>query len=150
MTDEQLLKSQNLQQKYAFDQVSFVKGYIENIPFSPKSMDVVISNGVINLSNEKPRVFNEINRVLKPGGRLVLSDIVSGRSFPDEITCDATLWAACVAGAMRNDLYQELITDSGLTIQQVKENPYSFISERAKGATHHYGIRSISLVATKA
>ena len=95
------------------------------------------------------KVFTEISRILKPGGRLVLSDIVSSKSFPSEITCNSALWAACIAGAMQIDVYKETIESAGLKIIEVKDNPYEFISDMAKGATRNYGVKSISLVAVK-
>jgi len=101
------------------------------------------------LSSEKEKVFQEAARVLQPGGRLVLSDIVTSVQLPENISCNATLWAACIGGAMQIDEYKHLIERSGLTIANVKENPYAFISNSAKGATIDYGIKSVSILAVK-
>lgn len=149
MTNEQLEKSSRLRDQANFSQVVFRKSYIEELPIMSNSIDVVISNGVINLSSEKAKVFNEAARVLKTGGRLAISDIVTETKLPENITCDATLWAACIGGAMQIDVYKQLIEDAGLEIVKVKDNPYAFISDNAKGATKQYGIKSISILAVK-
>lgn len=149
MTSEQLEKSTALRDQAGFDQVIFRNSYIEETPIMSNSMDVVISNGVINLSSEKEKVFHEASRVLKQGGRLVISDIVTQIQLPENITCNATLWAACIGGAMQIDAYKAMIEKAGLEIIKTKENPYAFISNSAKGATEDYGIKSISILAIK-
>lgn len=149
MTDAQLEKSSRLRDEAGFSQVVFRKSYIEELPVMSSSIDVVISNGVINLSSEKAKVFNEAARILKTGGRLAISDIVTEIKLPENITCDATLWAACIGGAMQIDAYKQLIEDAGLEIVKVKDNPYAFISDNAKGATKQYGIKSVSILAIK-
>ncbi len=149
MTDEQLEKSSRLRDEFDFSQVIFRKSYIEELPVMSSSVDVVISNGVINLSSEKAKVFNEAARVLKAGGRLAISDIVTEIKLPENITCNATLWAACIGGAMQIDGYRQLIEDAGLEIVKVKENPYAFISDSAQGATKEFGIKSVSILAIK-
>lgn len=149
MTPEQLNKAENLSKQYDFKQVVFRNSYIESIPVVSESMDAVISNGVINLSSEKEKVFREAARVLKPGGRLALSDIVTTVKLPDNISCNATLWAACIGGAMQKNEYFALIEEIGMKVVEVKENPYEFLSNSAKGATKDYGIKSISLLAIK-
>jgi len=149
MTKEQLDKSKNLRDEANFDQVIFRNSYIEEIPIVSNSIDAVISNGVINLSSEKEKVFHEVARVLKTGGRLILSDIVTSVKLPENISCNATLWAACIGGAMQIDEYKELIENEGLEIVKVKDNPYAFISNSAKGATEDYGIKSVSILAIK-
>lgn len=149
MTKEQLEKSIFLKKEFGFSQVNFLESYIEELPILSESMDAVISNGVINLSSEKNKVFQETARVLKPGGRLVLSDIVSTKKLPETISCNATLWAACIGGAMQVDEYLDLIEANRLEIVGYKDNPYAFISNGAKGATDDYGIKSISVVAIK-
>jgi len=149
MTPEQLTKSEELCKQFKFKQVVYRNSYIESIPVVSESIDVVISNGVINLSSEKEKVFREAARVLKTGGRLVLSDIVTSVKLPENITCNATLWAACIGGAMQIDEYITLIESAGLKVIKMKENPYAFLSNSAKGATKDYGIKSISLLAIK-
>lgn len=149
MTIEQIDKSIMLSHENDFNNVSYENSYIETIPLENESVDVIISNGVINLSNRKARVFTEAARVLKKGGRLAISDIVSSEQLPDSITDNATLWAACIGGAMQVDEYLKLITDAGFKISVVKDNPYAFISDNAKGATDDYGIKSISILAIK-
>jgi arsenite methyltransferase len=110
----------------------------------------VISNGVINLSADKATVFNEAARVLRPGGRLAIADIVTSLQLPEGVTCDASLWAACIGGAMQRDDYRQTIENSGFTVESVRENEqYRFVSERADNATQKYGVKSISLLALK-
>ena len=149
MTNEQLNKAEGLSKQYNFKQVVFRNSYIESIPVVSGSIDAVISNGVINLSSEKEKVFQEAARVLKTGGRLALSDIATTVKLPDNISCNATLWAACIGGALQIDEYYALIEGAGMKVVKVKENPYQFLSNSAKGATKAYGIKSISLLAIK-
>lgn len=149
MTKEQLEKSSILSEELAFNQVTFHESYIEETPIMSSSIDAVISNGVINLSSEKAKVFQEAARVLKTGGRLVISDIVTEVKLPENISCDATLWAACIGGAMQIDAYKQFIEEAGLEIVKVKDNPYAFISNSAQGATQEFGIKSVSILAVK-
>lgn len=149
MTPEQLEKSKNLGVQAGFKNVDFIQSYIEYLPVGTNTTDVVISNGVVNLSSEKANVFQEAARILKPGGRLVLSDIVTTSKLPEEISCDATLWAACIGGAMQVEEYFKLIENAGFELVEQKENPYAFLSDGAQGATKDYGIKSISLLAIK-
>jgi SAM-dependent methyltransferase len=146
MTEEQLAKARELRDDAGFDTVSFEQGYIEDLPFDDGSFDVVISNGVINLSAEKERVFAEVNRVLVPEGRLALSDIISETEMPDNIKTDADLWAACIGGAEQINNYTTMIEAIGFDVVEVRENPqYEFVSEQAQGACQKYGVKSISL-----
>ena len=150
MTDEQLAKARKLRDEAGLENVSFEKGYIEELPFEDESFDVVVSNGVINLSPEKARVFEEASRVLKPAGRLALSDIISETQMPDSIKTNADLWAACIGGAMQINNYTDTIETSGFDVVEVRENPqYEFISEQAQGACQKYGVKSVSLGARK-
>ena len=119
MTEAQRRKAGKLAEEAGIDTVAFHAGYIENVPFEDNSVDVVISNGVINLSAEKQRVFNEIARVLRPGGRLSISDIVTEQHLPETVKCDASLWAACIGGAIQQDDYQEAIQRAGLQVTTV-------------------------------
>jgi ubiquinone/menaquinone biosynthesis C-methylase UbiE len=109
----------------------------------------VISNGVINLAPEKERVFAEAARVLRPGGRLAIADIVSDQQLKESIVCDADLWASCIGGAAQQDAYRRAIERAGLHIQEISQNPYKFISERARDASAKYGVKSVSVLATK-
>lgn len=150
MTDEQLEKAERLRTGGQFNNVSFCKSYIESLPFPGGSFDAVISNGVINLSPDKEKVFAEISRVLKPGGRMVIADIVTEKQLPENITCNSTLWAACIGGASQQDDYRGAIEKPGMKVMMVKNNEaYSFISKSAKGASREYGVKSISLYAKK-
>ena len=109
----------------------------------------MISNGVINLSPEKQAVFAEAARVLRLGGRLAIADIVSEQQLKDTIVCDAELWASCIGGAAQEDSYRHAIEASGLRIEQIRQNPYQFISEPARDASAKYGVKSVSLLAQK-
>ena len=147
MTPEQIEKSRKLARQANYNHMTFHKSYIEDIPLKSDTMDLVISNGVINLSSEKRKVFYETSRVLKTGGKLILSDIVSSIKMSEKITCNANLWAACIAGAMQIKEYKQLIVDAGMEIVKVKNNPYEFLSKNARGTTTAYGVQSISLLA---
>jgi arsenite methyltransferase len=148
-TAEQLDKARALASKAGFDQVELREGRIEKIPAEDASFDCVISNGVINLSPEKERVFAEAARVLRPGGRLAIADIVSEQQLKESIVCDADLWASCIGGATQEDVYRMAIEGSGLRIEELQENPYEFISEQAKNASEKYGVKSVSVLAVK-
>jgi arsenite methyltransferase len=150
MTDEQRAKAERLRDANDFANVSYLKGYIEEIPLPDASADVVISNGVINLAPDKARVFREAARLLKSGGRLAISDIVTEVQLPESIVCNSTLWAACIGGAAQQDNYRELIEAAGLRVVTAEDNPaYEFISDNAKGASRKYGVKSVSILAVK-
>jgi len=149
MTDEQLEKADKLALEGGHDNTRFIKSYIEDLPFNSSSVDVVISNGVINLSGNKEKVFQEAYRILRPGGRMVISDIISEAQLPISISCNATLWAACIGGAMQKDSYYDLIKQVGFNIEKIQINNYEFISDNAKSAGKKYGIESISILAFK-
>ena len=151
MTEAQVRKARELEEENGFHNVDVKHGHIEALPFDDESFDVVVSNGVINLSAEKERVFEEAYRVLKPDGRLALSDIISESQMPESIKGDADLWAACIGGAEQVDDYTALIEAPGFDIADVRDNTqYEFISERAQGACQKYGVKSVSVVAKKA
>jgi ubiquinone/menaquinone biosynthesis C-methylase UbiE len=106
--------------------------------------------GVVNLSPDKRRVFAEAARVLRPGGRLALADIVTERQITARTACQAELWAACIAGASERNQYLADVTAAGLSLELVQPNRgYRFTSERAQRATEKYGAHSISLLALK-
>jgi len=115
MTDEMLNLARENQKKAGVANVEFLKGEIENIPLPDDSVDVIISNCVINLSANKDSVFREAFRVLKPGGRFAVADIVTRGGVPEEIRKSALLWAGCVAGALEDSEYSEKLAAAGFT-----------------------------------
>jgi len=150
MPDARLAKAERFRAAAGLDHVRFLDGHIEQLPVPDASCDLVISNGVINLSADKAAVFAEAARVLAPGGRLAIADIVSERPLGESITCNAELWAACVGGAAQIDDYFATIEKAGLRVDTVRDNTaYAFLSGSARGATETYGIKSISLLAVK-
>ena len=148
-TDEQVGKAARLRDRDGFPQVEFAEAHIDDLPFGDESFDVVISNGVINLSPVKGRVFAEAWRVLRPGGRLAIADIVSGRPLKERTRRDVELWAACIAGAIPRRSYVETIEGAGLHVAEVRQNDYNFISDRAREACSTYEVESASLLAVK-
>lgn len=149
-TTEQLAKARRLAHGQETTWVEFREGRIEDLPLPDASIDCVISNGVINLSADKPRVFAEAARVLRPGGRLAIADIITERHLTQAIVCNADLWAACIGGAAQQEDYLQAIEAAGFTIVQIRDNDYGFISDSARGATTTYGVKSVSIFATKA
>jgi ubiquinone/menaquinone biosynthesis C-methylase UbiE len=151
MTDAQLEKATRLARGHGVANVEFRNAHIEQLSLEDACADVVISNGVVNLSPAKERVFAEAARVLRPGGRLAIADIVTDTQLPVGVTCDASLWAACIGGAMQRDDYRDAIESAGFELQDIKENDqYRFVSEQAENATRKYGVKSVSLLAVKA
>jgi arsenite methyltransferase len=150
MTDEQRAKAERLRDRDGFLNVTYVKGYIEQAPLPDGLADLVISNGVINLATDKSKVFGEVRRLLKSGGRFAISDIVTEVQLPESIVCNSTLWAACIGGAAQRDNYRRMIEAAGLSVVKEEDNPqYQFISDNAKGASKKFGVKSISLLAMK-
>ena len=149
ITDEQLAKAARLRERDGFGQVELVESHIEELPFEDASFDVVISNGVINLSVLKGRVFAEAARVLRPGGRFAITDIVSGRALKERTRRNVELWAACIAGAIPRTKYLEALAAEGLETKEVRKNDYRFTSDRALDACSTYEVESISLLAVK-
>jgi arsenite methyltransferase len=148
-TAEQLAKARALAEEAGFGQVELREARIEDLPLEESSCDCVISNGVINLAPDKAQVFAEAARVLRPGGRLAIADIVSEQQLKESIVCDVDLWASCIGGAAQEDAYREALESAGLRIDEVRQNPYEFISDQARNASGKYGVKSISLLAVK-
>jgi len=113
MTDEMLELARENQRKAGFSNVEFLKGEIENIPLPDNTVDVVISNCVVNLSADKDRVLREAFRVLKPGGRFAVSDVVVHGSVPDQIRKNVELWIGCIAGALQDEDYVSKLAHAG-------------------------------------
>ena len=148
MTEAQLRKAERLRAEHGIANASFVAGFAEALPVEDDAVDVVISNGVINLAPDKAGVFREVARVLRPGGRMAISDIVTERQLTDDIVCNSSLWAACIGGAAQRDAYVGMIEDAGMRVETVRENPeYRFLSRSAQGATERFGVKSVSLLA---
>jgi arsenite methyltransferase len=113
MTDEMLALARENQGKAGIENVEFLKGEIENIPLPDESVDVIISNCVINLSTDKQRVLQEAFRVLKPCGRLAVSDVVVRGQVPDDVRRSMELWVGCVAGALTEAEYHQRLREAG-------------------------------------
>jgi SAM-dependent methyltransferase len=115
MTDDMLALARENQRQAGVENVEFLKGEIENIPLPDNSVDVLISNCVINLSADKDRVLREAFRVLKPGGRFAVSDVVVRGAVPDAVRHSMMLWVGCIAGALDEQDYQARLATAGFT-----------------------------------
>ena len=113
MTDEMLALAHENQRKAGVENVEFLKGEIENSPMPDNSVDVIISNCVINLSGDKDRVLKEAFRVLKPGGRLTVSDVITKGEVPEVVRRDMLLWVGCIAGALQDTEYDAKLAKAG-------------------------------------
>jgi arsenite methyltransferase len=120
MTDDMLALARENQKKAGVMNVEFLKGEIENIPLPDNSVDVIISNCVINLSADKSKVLREAFRVLKPGGRFAVSDVVVRGEVPDEIRRSLLLWVGCIAGALNDDEYVAKLTAAGFNSIEIE------------------------------
>lgn len=149
MTPAQLAKAQALRAAFGFEQATFIDGHIDAVPLPDGSVDAVISNGVINLAADKQKVFAEAARLLRPGGRVAIADIVTEVALPAQVVENTDLWASCIGGAAHQDTYQRAIEAAGLAIAKIKRNPYQFISDQARSASTSYGVKSVSILAHK-
>ncbi len=113
MTDEMLALAEENKRKSGLTNVEFLKGEIESIPLPDGSVDVIVSNCVINLSADKDRVLREAFRVLKPGGRLAVSDVVTRGEMPEEVRRSVELWVGCIAGALEEGEYRDKLARAG-------------------------------------
>ena len=120
MTDEMLALARENQKKAGVQNVEFLKGTIENIPLPENSVDVIISNCVINLSGDKDRVLREAFRVLKPGGRFAVSDVVVRGEVPADVRKSMELWVGCMAGALQESEYLQKLQAAGFTSMEVQ------------------------------
>ena len=153
MTPAQVEKARRLTEDLETQEigtVQFREGRIEDLDVPEGSFDCVISNGVFNLVPDKGRAFTAAAAALRPGGRLAVADLVSGVELPDTVTCDASLWAACIGGAMQQDAFLAALEAAGFRVEQVRPNEaYRFVSPRAVKATSKYGVTSISVLAVR-
>jgi arsenite methyltransferase len=137
MTDEMLALAERNRAEAGVENVRFLKGVIEAIPLADNSVDVIISNCVINLSADKGQVLREAYRVLAPGGRFAVSDIVFQGQLPPALRADLESWAGCIAGALEEETYRQLLASAGFTDIEVE-------------VTRHYSLDDISDSGAKA
>ena len=120
MTDDMLALARENQRKAGVENVEFLKGEIEHIPLPDNSVDVVISNCVINLSGDKDQVLREAFRVLKPGGRFAVSDVVTRGAVPEEVRKSLLLWVGCIAGSLEDEDYRSKLTAAGFAAIEIE------------------------------
>lgn len=146
MTPEMVERAKSIADKYGYRNVEFRLGEIENLPVKDGSVDVVISNCVINLSPDKEKVFSEAYRVLKPGGRIMISDLVTEGELSEKIKKSYDAWAGCIAGAIEKTVYLDTVKRTGFKkVKIVSEAHWDIdISEELKGK-----ITSVKVEATK-
>ncbi len=142
MTDEMLALARQNQKEAGVENVEFLRGEIESIPLPDCSVDVIISNCVINLSTDKDQVLREAFRVLKPGGRFAVADIVLTRPLSAELERHLALWAGCVAGALHVDDYKAKLLDAGFAYPSV-EIARTYSTEDANGIVPEDVIREL-------
>jgi len=129
MTDEMLALARENQRKAGVENVEFLRGEIENIPLPDNSVDVIISNCVINLSADKDRVLREAFRVLKPGGRVAVSDVVVHGDVPAEVRASVLLWVGCIAGALQDTEYISKLADAGFEVVEVEPTRTYYVED---------------------
>lgn len=147
MTPEMLDKARNNLVKLGFKNVDFRLGEIEHLPIQDSTVDVVISNCVVNLSPDKPQVFREVLRVLKSGGRLAISDIVTDGALPTALKKDLEAWAGCISGALDVNDLKEMLKSSGFVHIQVEPKYFddAALSDLGVGKEHYakYDVKSL-------
>jgi arsenite methyltransferase len=121
MTDEMLALARSNAIEAGVENVGFLKGYIEQMPIADESVDVVISNCVINLSGDKPAVFREVARVLRPGGRFAVSDVIADQDMDEATRADMASWTGCIAGAFTEAEFRSTLESAGLKEVEIRE-----------------------------
>ncbi len=132
VTDEMLELARANAAEAGVDNVEFVTGYLEDMPLDDASVDVVISNCVINLSGDKPQVLREAARVLRPGGRFAVSDVIADPEMDDATKADMAAWTGCIAGALTEDEFRRQLETSGF--EQIEVQPTHRVHEHASAA----------------
>ncbi len=146
MTEDMVAKGRQLAREHGFDNVEFRLGYIEQLPVDEATVDVVISNCVINLTPDKFTSFKEVHRVLRPGGRILIADLVTEGPLPPDVRASAAAWADCLAGAMAKEAYLETIRRAGFTeVALVSESSYETpgMDERLRGKILSVKVRAL-------
>jgi len=136
LTEDMVARGRQLAQEHGYDHVEFRQGDIEHLPVDSATVDVIISNCVINLTPDKLASFKEIHRVLRPGGRILIADLVTAVDLPPDVRASAAAWADCLAGAMAKEAYLETIRRAGFAdVTVVSESPYETpgMDERLRG-----------------
>lgn len=149
MTDEMLNLANKNKEKLGVDNVEFIKGYIEEIPLMDNSIDVIISNCVINLSEDKYKSLLEAYRVLKPGGRIAIADIVTIKDVPEIIRKNVEMWVGCIAGTIKIEEYKEILEKVGfknIEIEPVHTYTKDFIKGISKKFSSDLNIDQLNLL----
>jgi len=148
MTEEMVKRAKSTAEKYGYTNVEFRLGEIENLPVEDNSVDVIISNCVINLSIDKEKVFREAYRVPKPGGKIMISDLVTEGELPEKIKKSFDAWAGCVAGALEKNEYLDTIRKAGFkSVKAVSESSYDIdISEELKGKITSLNVEAYKVI----
>jgi arsenite methyltransferase len=149
MTPEMLAKSRETARQLGLGHVEFREGIAEALPVESAWADVVISNGVLNLVADKPRVFAEIFRVLRPGGRLQFADIAVGRQVPTEAACNIDLWTDCIAGGQSLPSWQDLLCDAGFTDVEAGPGVDAFGGAPGEANARRFGVVAHAFFARK-
>nr|WP_321353775.1 arsenite methyltransferase [uncultured Draconibacterium sp.] len=151
MTPKMISKARENARKGGYSNVEFRLGEIEYLPVADNSVDVAISNCVINLSPEKQKVFDEVFRVLKPGGRIAVSDVIATTTLPKKVLEDMAMYSSCISGASTTDELEAMLTQAGFTDIKIspKDESREFIREWAPGTTIHDYIVSAAIEARK-
>ena len=146
MTEDMVAKGRQLAREHGFGNVEFRLGYIEQLPVDSATVDVIISNCVINLTPDKLASFTEVYRVLKPGGHILIADLVTAGELPPDVRASAAAWADCLAGAMAKEAYLETIRRAGFSeVTVVSESPYEApgMDERLRGKILSVKVRAV-------
>jgi SAM-dependent methyltransferase len=149
MTPEMLAKARETARLLGLDRVEFREGIAEELPVDDGWAEVVISNGVLNLVADKPRVFAEIFRVLRPGGHLQFADIAVGRPVPDEAVCNIDLWTDCIAGGLSSDGWQQVLRTAGFVDIQVGPSVDTFGGARGEANARRFDVLGHPFLAHK-
>ncbi len=146
MTEDMVARGEQLAREHGFGNVEFRLGDIEHLPVAADSVDVIISNCVINLTPDKLASFKEIHRVLRPGGRILIADLVTAGELPPDVRANAAAWADCLAGAMAKEAYLETIRRADFAeVTVVSESPYEApeMDERLQGKIISVKVRAV-------
>jgi SAM-dependent methyltransferase len=149
LTEDMVARGEQLAREHGFGNVEFRLGDIERLPVAADSVDVIISNCVINLTPDKLASFKEIYRVLRPGGRILIADLVTAGELPPDVRASAAAWADCLAGALAKEAYLETIRRAGFAeVTVVSESPYEApgMDERLQGKIISVKVRAVKQI----